>query len=110
MEETLIAFGNEIKALGEGKVGGYLVRFSTAADPDLTNDYFTKDTDLHIPADLPVLYNHGLDRKMGKRVIGKSNIPSSSAIFSNTLKLNHLPRSQVVGLKPKPLQLSLKSN
>jgi len=27
MEETLIAFGSELKALGEGKVGGYLVRF-----------------------------------------------------------------------------------
>lgn len=89
MEETLIAFGNEIKALGEGKVGGYLVRFSTAADPDLTNDYFTKDTDLHIPADLPVLYNHGLDRKMGKRVIGKAvvNIDDVGAWAETQLNL-----------------------
>ena len=63
MEETLITFGIEIKALGNGKVGGYLIRYSTATDPDLTNDYFTKDTDLHFPSDLPVLYNHGMDKK-----------------------------------------------
>lgn len=89
MEETLIAFGNEIKALGEGKVGGYLVRFSTAADPDLTDDFFTKETDLHIPTDLPVLYNHGLDKKMGKRVIGKAvvNIDEVGAWAETQLNL-----------------------
>jgi HK97 family phage major capsid protein len=74
MEETLITFGSEIKALGEGKVGGYLIRFSTATDPDLTNDYFTKDTDLHFPSDLPVLYNHGMDKKLKKRVIGVAEV------------------------------------
>jgi HK97 family phage major capsid protein len=72
MEETLIAYGSELKALGEGKVGGYLIRFSTADDPDLTNDFFTKDTDLHFPPEMPVLYNHGLDKTIKKRVIGKA--------------------------------------
>jgi HK97 family phage major capsid protein len=72
MEETLIAYGSETKALGEGKVGGYLVRFSTESDPDLTNDYFTKDTDLHCPPEVPVLYNHGLDKTIKKRVIGNA--------------------------------------
>ena len=72
MEDTLIAFGSELKALGEGKVGGYLIRFSTADDPDLTNDFFTKDTDLHFPPEMPVLYNHGLDKTIKKRVIGKA--------------------------------------
>jgi HK97 family phage major capsid protein len=74
MEETLIAFGSELKALGEGKVGGYLVRFSTAEDPDLTGDFFTKDTDLHYPPEMPVLYNHGLDKTIKKRVIGKASV------------------------------------
>jgi HK97 family phage major capsid protein len=72
MEETLIAYGSQTKALGEGKVGGYLVRFSTENDPDLTNDYFTKDTDLHCPPEVPVLYNHGLDKTIKKRVIGNA--------------------------------------
>lgn len=71
-DEELVTFGGEIKALGDGKVGGYLIRYSTKDDPDLTNDYFTKDTNLNIPENLPVLYNHGLDSKMKKRVIGKA--------------------------------------
>lgn len=74
MEETLIAYGSELKALGEGKVGGYLVRFSTAEDPDLVGDFFTKDTDLHYPSEMPVLYNHGLDKTIKKRVIGKASV------------------------------------
>jgi HK97 family phage major capsid protein len=79
MEDTLIAFGSELKALGEGKVGGYLVRFSTADDPDLTNDFFTKDTDLHFPPEMPVLYNHGLDKTLKKRVIGKATVTVDDA-------------------------------
>ena len=72
--EELVRYGDEIKALGDGRVGGYLVRFSTAGDPDLTGDYFTKDTALTIPDTLPVYYHHGLDKKLGKRVIGKATI------------------------------------
>lgn len=71
-DDGLVSFGGEIKALGDGKVGGYLVRFSTADDPDLTGDYFTKETNLHIPASLPVFYHHGMDAKIGKRVIGQA--------------------------------------
>ena len=39
LEETVVNFGSELKSLGEGKFGGYLVRFTTAEDPDLTGDY-----------------------------------------------------------------------
>ena len=45
--ETVVAFGDAVKALGEGKIGGYLVRFSDAANPadrDLEGEYFTKAT------------------------------------------------------------------
>lgn len=72
MEDELINFGSEIKALGQGKVGGYLIRYSTKDDPDLTNDFFTKDTNFNIPESLPVLYNHGLDKTIKKRIIGKA--------------------------------------
>lgn len=71
-DEELVNFGSSIKALGNGKVGGYLVRYSTKDDPDLTDDFFTKDTNLNIPDDLPVLYNHGMDKVLKKRVIGKA--------------------------------------
>jgi HK97 family phage major capsid protein len=72
MDDELIAFGGEIKALGDGKVGGYLVRFSGVDDPDVQGDYFTKDTAFIIPDTLPVFYHHGLDAKLGKRVIGQA--------------------------------------
>lgn len=71
MTDTLIAFGSEIKALGEGKLGGYLVRFSDPTQPDLTGDYFDAKTTFHMPGELPLMYNHGLDETLKKRVIGR---------------------------------------
>jgi len=46
MPDSLIAFGGELKALGDGKVGGYLVRFGNENEPDLSNtrDWFAKST------------------------------------------------------------------
>ena len=73
-DDELIAYGGEIKALGDGKVGGYLVRFSTKDDPDLTDDFFTKDTDLHCPKEVEVIYHHGMDKVLKKRVIGNGTL------------------------------------
>jgi HK97 family phage major capsid protein len=67
-DETIL--GSEVKALEGGKIGGYLVRFSTAIDPDVTSDYFDAETELKSSADLPVLYQHGQDATMKRRVIG----------------------------------------
>jgi HK97 family phage major capsid protein/HK97 family phage prohead protease len=67
--------GGEVKALDDnGRIGGYLVRFSTENDPDLTGDYFTKDTDFGEAEKLPVLYNHGFDKHFGKRKIGVAKV------------------------------------
>ena len=71
LDETVIAFGNEVKvwkaADGKTHVGGYLVRFSDDATPDLTGDYFTKDTDFGIDEGetqaVPVYFNHGQPMK-----------------------------------------------
>ena len=73
-EKSVIAFGHEVKALGDGKVGGYLVRFSTKQDPDLTGDFFTPDTDFGEHAETPVLYQHGLDPELKARVLGKGKV------------------------------------
>ena len=70
--ETLIAFGGAVKALGDGKVGGYLVRFTTEDEPDLEGEYFTKDTDFGEAESAPVHYQHGMDAKIGKRRIGRA--------------------------------------
>lgn len=59
---TLVAFGEAIKALEGGKVAGYLVRFSTEDDPDLSGEYFTAKTYFG-PSDgnnVDVLFHHGL--------------------------------------------------
>ena len=70
--EALAYFGDTVKALGNGKVGGYLVRHSGAQDPDLTDDFFDAQTDIHSPDLLPVLYQHGFDPQIGKMVIGSA--------------------------------------
>lgn len=58
--------GGEVKALDEpGKVGGYLVRFSTEQDPDLTGDFFTAKTYFG-PSDgdgADLMFHHGLPLK-----------------------------------------------
>lgn len=64
-EELLVTFGGEVKALGNGHFGGYLVRFSSADDPDLAGDFFTKATDFGIEDGhkTPVYFNHRLPMK-----------------------------------------------
>lgn len=74
-EKTLVTVGNELKALGDGKVGGYLVRFGTPDMPDLTGDYFTADTEFDLDdgaGKSTVLYHHGMDAKIGRRKIGRA--------------------------------------
>jgi HK97 family phage major capsid protein len=72
--ETLVNFGSEVKAIGDGKVAGYLVRFTTEQDPDLTGDFFTKSTDFGDVSATPVLYHHGLDKTVGVRPFGKGQL------------------------------------
>jgi HK97 family phage major capsid protein len=74
LDETLVLYGAEVKALGGGRVGGYLVRFSGQADPDLTGDYFTVATDFGPHQTTPVLYQHGMDAKMKQRVLGQGKL------------------------------------
>ena len=66
--------GDAVKALGGGKIGGYLVRYSTEQTPDLVGDFFTPESELGYHENLPVLYHHGQDRVIGKRIIGKARL------------------------------------
>jgi phage head maturation protease len=77
MDDTMICFdGQSVKALGNGKVAGYLVVFSTEDDPDLSGEYFTKSTDFDFEDGdkTTILYHHGLDAKIGKRSLGKGTL------------------------------------
>lgn len=74
--DLLVVQGGEIKSLGGGKVGGYLVLFSGDQDPDLTGDFFTKDTDFGLGS-VPrsgIYYDHGLDPVIGKRRLGEGEL------------------------------------
>jgi len=72
--EELVYFGEPVKALGDGKIGGYLVRFTSDDDPDLTGEFFTKDTDFGDASSAAVYYNHGLDPVIKKRKLGKADL------------------------------------
>lgn len=79
MDETLIAFGNGLKALGEGRIGGLLIRYSDANSPDLEGEYFTKSTDfgLEFPAKVGVYYNHGMDPALGKKRLARAELKAT---------------------------------
>ena len=78
MEDELVAFGTEVKALGEGKIGGVLVRMSDTSNPDLTGDFFDIKSDVRFPETIDVYYNHGMDSTLKKRIIGKAKLSRMS--------------------------------
>lgn len=71
--EPMVFMGDEVKSLTGGRVGGYLVRFSSADDPDLVGDFFTPETDFDIEWDekgnakSTTYFHHGQNRIIGKR-------------------------------------------
>lgn len=71
-EDMLVAFGGEVKAQEDGKLGGYLVRYSDPKTPDLTGDFFSKETNLGIKdgTTIPMFYQHGFDGVLKTRQIG----------------------------------------
>jgi HK97 family phage prohead protease len=77
MMQTLVSFGDAIKADDSGRVRGYLVRFGGA---DLEGDYFTKNTDFGRPmksgerVPMNLYYHHGQDKQVGKSRIGTGYI------------------------------------
>lgn len=81
MSTELIYFGSAVKALGNGKVGGYLVEFSDVdsrkgAPPDLTKEFFTKETDYDIEGGdkKTVYFDHGLDPVLKRRKLSKAEL------------------------------------
>jgi len=90
-DEMLVSFGQAIKALGNGKIGGYLVHFTDADHPDLIGDFFTKDTEFDIdPGEkTSIYYNHGLDAKLKTRKLGngKMTIDDSGVWIEAQLQL-----------------------
>lgn len=61
-----------IKSLGDNRIGGYLVVWGSEKQKDLQDEYFTKETDLGLDlyTTRPVLYHHGLDKKVKATKVG----------------------------------------
>lgn len=93
MDETLAFYGGAVKALGNGKIAGYGVLFTTPADPDLQGEFFTKETDLMIDIGdrRPILYRHGmhptLKQKRGGTAIVQS-VDDTGAFFEGELDVS----------------------
>jgi hypothetical protein len=69
--DTLTFPGSEVKSLGDGRFGGYLVLFGTPEKTDLVGDFFTPETDFGPNTKSRVYYDHGLDSTLGKCDVGE---------------------------------------
>lgn len=82
-EDAPISFGSELKSLGNGKYGAWALLFSDHESPDITSDYFDKDTDFFFEGEQkairPVLYDHGLDATLKSRKLGRGSLEIKDA-------------------------------
>lgn len=82
MEDALLYFGGQIKALGNGKIGGYTVLFTDEDSPDLLGDFFSESTDFGLEAGGKriVLYDHGMDPTLGRRKLAYADIKKKDKV------------------------------
>lgn len=69
----LVSWGSAVKTSGRlGDISGWLVYFSSAAEPDLDNDYFDSTTDFSLFGNdkRAGFFEHGLDSELGHLKIG----------------------------------------
>lgn len=81
MDDILAFDGGAIKALGDGKYGGYGVLFTTEKDPDLQREFFTKATDYELEGrtSVPVYWHHGLDPALKGRKLSHATFRMDDA-------------------------------
>jgi len=82
MEENLIYFGDQVKAVkqedGSVKLGGYLVRFGDPSKTDLVGDYFTAQTDFGSAEKSLSWFNHRMPVKSrGKQTSYTEELPEA---------------------------------
>lgn len=68
----LVYAGGTVKALGNNRIGGYLVTFHGEGDRSEYKDIFTPETDFvaPFPQQLPVMFFHGTTKAYRKRCLG----------------------------------------
>lgn len=91
-DNTQVYIGGSVKALGDGRVGGYLVLFSSANDPDISDakDFFTKSTDFDLDRSnvCTVLFEHGRDPVLKSRKLGQGTMVKDEVGIWFDAKLN----------------------
>lgn len=91
--DTLVHFGGAVKALGDGRVGGYLITFGNETTPDLSveRDYFTATTDYGLEDNIKsaVYYAHGLDKSLKTRrlTVGEMKVDDVGVWVEGQLKM-----------------------
>jgi len=84
-DDTLVAFGAEVKALGDGRIGGYLIRYGNENESDLSkmHDWFHEKTyfGARNGDGVDVTIHHGFPLK-------DTNDPEEKAVFEEIS--NHL--------------------
>lgn len=99
----LCSDGGAIKALGDqGTIGGFGVLFSGPDDPDLQNEFFTKETDYDLEdrSSVRLLYAHGLDKTVGSKQLGRASfeVQQQGIWFEASLDRTDATQSQVYDL------------
>jgi hypothetical protein len=105
-DEYLIAFGTAVKALGNGRVGGYLVTYGDPSTKDADDEFFDGETDFDIdayPAPTRCYYAHGLDPTLGKKKLPRGEMKRDEAgIWAETqLDLSDRYQAAIYGLAKK---------
>ena len=72
--KSVAVYGSAIKALGDGRVGGYLVQFGAPDSADVTGEFFDAATDFGDATSTPVLYHHGMDPTLGLKALGRGEL------------------------------------
>jgi hypothetical protein len=76
-----VLVGGSLKALGDGKFGGHLVRFTSANEHDLEGDFFDARTDYDLKdgEELSIYYHHGLDPVLKNRRLDRKPVKFDDA-------------------------------
>lgn len=102
-DDSLVFFGGDVKATGDGKVAGYLVRYGFGPDDaDVQGDYFVPNCDfgLDTTSKFRIYYHHGLDKEFGKRSYGIGEVKGlpDGLWIDGTIDLSTDPGRRLYGL------------
>jgi hypothetical protein len=91
--------GSAVKALGDGRVGGHLVRFGGPEHADSEGEWFPRDCDFatDFPATTGVYYHHGLSKRLGARRLtaGKMTATEEGVYIEATLDVSDPEQARI---------------